>query len=107
MARKEEKWLASLKYVDAHPSDYTNDMYDIVDIKKAFEAGAEWADANPANYKGKAMLHVLSKGVGQGKRETLDKVCEWLLNNVGFYSTNALGAEYMCERLRKEMERDL
>lgn len=29
-------------------------------------------------YNGKAMLHVLTKGVEQGKREILDKACEWL-----------------------------
>lgn len=44
MTRKEEIRLTSLKYADAHPSDYTNEMYDIVDIEKAFEAGAEWVD---------------------------------------------------------------
>lgn len=70
----------------------------------AFTQGALWADANPVNYDGKAMLHVLEKGVKQGKRETLNKVCEWLLNNVRYYSTNALRAEYMCEDLRKAME---
>lgn len=44
MIRHNEIWSASLKYADAHPSDYTNEMYDIVDIEKAFEAGAEWVD---------------------------------------------------------------
>lgn len=29
-------------------------------------------------YNGKAMLHVLTKGVEQGKREILDNACEWL-----------------------------
>ena len=29
-------------------------------------------------YNGKAMLHVLTKGVEQGKREILDKACKWL-----------------------------
>lgn len=45
MIRKEERELAFIIYAGAHPSDYTNDMYDIGDIEKAFEAGAEWADA--------------------------------------------------------------
>ena len=44
MTKKEERGLASLKYADTHPSDYTNEMYNIVDIEKAFEAGAEWVD---------------------------------------------------------------
>lgn len=43
MIRHKEIWSASLKYADEHPSDYTNEMYDIVDIEKAFKAGAEWA----------------------------------------------------------------
>lgn len=45
MIRHNKIWSASLKYADEHPSDYTNEMYDIVDIEKAFKAGAEWADA--------------------------------------------------------------
>ena len=34
----------------------------------------------------------------------IEKACEWLLNNVRYYSTNALGAEYMCEDFRKAMK---
>lgn len=34
----------------------------------------------------------------------IEKACEWLLNNVGNYSTNALGAEYMCEDFKKYMK---
>lgn len=44
MIRHNEIWSASLKYADEHPSDYTNEMFDIVDIEKAFGAGAEWVD---------------------------------------------------------------
>lgn len=43
MIKHNEIWSASLKYADEHPSDYTNEMYDIVDIEKAFKAGADWA----------------------------------------------------------------
>lgn len=32
-------------------------------------------------YNGKAMLHVLEKGVKQGKRELIDKACKWLREN--------------------------
>ena len=39
--------------------------------------GAEWADEHPVNYDGKAMLHILEKGVKQGKRELIDKACEF------------------------------
>ena len=36
-------------------------------------------------YNGKAMLHVLEKGVKQGKRELVDKACEWLDDNLHHY----------------------
>ena len=44
----------------------------------AFKKGAEYADEHPINYDGKAMLHVLHKGAAIGRREMLDKACEWL-----------------------------
>ena len=37
-------------------------------------------------YNGKAMLYVLTKGVEQGKREMLDKACEWLKSNLYDYA---------------------
>lgn len=43
-----------------------------------FIEGAVWADEHPINYDGKAMLHVLNKGAAIGRREMLDKACEWL-----------------------------
>lgn len=46
--------------------------------QKPFMDGALWADQNPINYDGKAMLHVLHKGAAIGRREMLDKACEWL-----------------------------
>ena len=36
-------------------------------------------------YIGKAMLHILEKGVKQGKRELIDKACEWLDDNLHHY----------------------
>ena len=36
-------------------------------------------------YNGKAMLHVLEKGVKQGKRELIDRACEWLRDNLHHY----------------------
>lgn len=38
------------------------------------------------------------------KNKFINKACEWLLNNIRYYSTNALGAEYMCNDFRKAME---
>jgi hypothetical protein len=46
--------------------------------QKPFMDGALWADQNPINYDGKAMLHVLNKGAAIGRSEMLDKACEWL-----------------------------
>ncbi len=34
----------------------------------------------------------------------IEKACEWLLNNLSNYSTNALGAEYLIEDLKKYMK---
>ena len=55
-------------------------------------------------YNGKAMLHVLTKGVEQGKREILDKACEWLKKNSKNYSSNALGEEYLINDFKKAMK---
>lgn len=102
MAREDERIMVA---EETFPMDKEvmsiEEQADIIIRQMCFNIGAKWADENP---DGKMLLHVLGKGVKQGKRETLDKVCEWLLNNVGYYSTNALGAEYMCEDLRKAME---
>ena len=46
-----------------------------------FIEGAVWADKNPINYDGQAMLHVLHKGVAQGKAEMMEKAIKWLRNN--------------------------
>ena len=107
MIRHKEIWSASLKYADEHPSDYINEMYDIVDIEKAFKAGAKWADANPANYEGKAMLHVLEKGVKQGKKEMLDKAYGWINLHIGelsdIYTRSAIRNKFL-DDFRKAME---
>lgn len=55
-------------------------------------------------YNGKAMLHVLTKGVEQGKREILDNACEWLKKNRKNYSSNALGEEYLIDDFKKAMK---
>ena len=55
-------------------------------------------------YNGKAMLHVLTKGVEQGKMEILDKACEWLKKNHKNYSSNALGEEYLINDFKKAMK---
>ena len=62
-------------------------------------------------YNGKAMLHVLTKGVEQGKREILDKACKWLSKH--FYDKDYeirddegcwIDADLMITDFRKAME---
>ena len=63
------------------------------DNRKAFIVGAQWQKERNAievkevdeEYNGKAMLHVLEKGVKQGKRELIDRACEWLRDNLHHY----------------------
>ena len=71
--------------------------------RSAFLAGAEWADANPVHYDGKAYLYVLHKGVEQGRREMLDEVCEWLKENGTLYWWDEEDDEGLND-LRKAME---
>ena len=65
-----------------------------------FLEGAVWADEHPINYDGKAMLYVLNKGAAMGRREMLDKVCQYLFEN---YHGEKLSLR-MIEDLRKAME---
>lgn len=37
------------------------------------------------DYHAQAMLHVLHKGVKQGRREMLDEVCKWIERNGNYY----------------------
>ena len=46
-------------------------------LMTAFIKGAEYADQHPINYDGKAMLHVLNKGVEQGYKDAVEKALEW------------------------------
>ena len=55
-------------------------------------------------YNGKAMLHVLEKGVKQGKRELIDRACEWLRKElVNFEDYSGMGEELISD-FRKAME---
>jgi hypothetical protein len=75
MIRHKEIWSASLKYTDEHPSDYTNEMYDIVDIEKAFKAGAEWADKTawkPSDKQMEALANALSLAKNCGIESAFD-----------------------------------
>lgn len=45
-----------------------------------------WADENPINYDGKAMLHVLNKSAEQAKKLIITKACEWWENELTYPS---------------------
>lgn len=48
-------------------------------LMAAFVKGAEYADEHPINYDGKAMLHVLNKGHGQGWKDAINKSYDLLI----------------------------
>lgn len=116
MKRKEEIEKAADLYSDQPESclEYSDDGWedksDWEYVEKAFIAGARWADEHPIHYDGKAYLYVLHKGVEQGKREMLDKVCDFIKENIdhyiGFYLND--GDTYLddsfFEHLKKAME---
>lgn len=50
------------------------------------------------------MLHVLEKGVEQGKREMLDKACEWLKEWDAYRVCIEGHKDWFIEQFRKAME---
>lgn len=83
MTREEEKEHQSHLYTKVRC-----DLVEIPDweeVEFGFQAGMEYADEHPIHYDGQAMLHVLQKGVKQGKKEMLDKVCKWIERNGNYY----------------------
>lgn len=72
MTRKEQIEKAAKRYI----KDIVTPLP--ASLMTAFVKGAEYADEHPINYDGKAMLHVLHKGAAIGRREMLDKACEFL-----------------------------
>lgn len=74
------------------------------DLVGLFKEGVKWADENP---DGKMFLYVLGKGVKQGKREMLDKTCEWLENNLLNYWQQAnTDSSKFIEDFRKAMSNE-
>lgn len=103
MTRKEEIVDAAKKAAEEVYSYTFQGMDDLIGL---FKAGAEWADAHPVHYDGKAYLYVLHKGVEQGKKEMLDRVIEWLDNNLCCY----IGAQNFTiehDRLNKDLRKDM
>lgn len=98
MTRKEKLEKAATKYAQ--------DKYLPVQTAQSFKAGAKWSDEHPVNYDGKAMLHILEKGVKQGKRELTDKACKWLRKElVNFEDYSGMGEELISD-FRKAMSNE-
>lgn len=55
-------------------------------------------------YNGKAMLHVLEKGVEQGRRELIDKACEWLKKWDAYRVCLEGNKDWFIEQFRKAMK---
>lgn len=98
MTREEEKLKAADEYIKNRIKEGQGRTGDVF---PAFIEGIEWADANP---DGEMLLHVLNKSAEQAKKQMIDRVCEWLIENIRYYSTNALGAEYLAADLKQAME---
>ena len=81
-----------MEWADAHPSQ---DQIDA--LRMEYEKGRADAIAHPT---GGELLHVLNKGAAIGRREMLDKVCQYLFEN---YHGEKLSLR-MIEDLRKAME---
>lgn len=109
MIRKEEIIKASVAYNERNgklnvfggSNILSNEEYFAFNKNPDFIAGAEWSDENP---DGKMLLHVLGKGVEQGKRELIDKACKWLRKElVNFEDYSGMGEELISD-FRKAME---
>ena len=104
MTREEEKEHQSHLYTKVRC-----DLVEIPDweeVEFGFQAGMEYADEHPIHYDGQAMLHVLHKGVEQGKKEMLDRVIEWLDNDLCCY----IGAQNFTiehDRLNKDLRKSM
>lgn len=76
-------------------------------LMTAYIKGAEYADEHPINYDGKAMLHVLNKGHGQGWKDAIDKACEWLNANyaeIYLLARGGFSSDMVVEQFKKYME---
>ena len=66
---------------------YQEQMDELLDFNNRllFIKGAEWADKNPINYDGKAMLYVNRKSHKNGYKEAVAKAASWLTLNAEKY----------------------
>lgn len=78
MTREEEiKKIASAFAID-EVKDTCNPASKRGLLYVGFITGAEWADAHPTSYDGKAMLYVNNKSHENGYKEAVNKACDWL-----------------------------
>lgn len=107
MTRIEEIEKASKEYRESREECGVKDPILLDEVDDAHFMGARWADEHPIHYDGKAYLYVLHKGVEQGKKEMLDRVIEWLDNNLCCYigaKHFTIGHDMLNKDLRKAME---
>lgn len=93
MTREEQIQQAEINYSDDTIFDGC-DYIGQVAKQEAFIAGTKWADSNPQF----------------SKEKFIDKVCEWLRNNIDFYVETNYGEDFwvnmeqLLKDIRKAME---
>ena len=74
-------------------------------LMTAFIKGAEYADQNPINYDGKAMLHVLNKGHEQGWKDAFAKASIFVYQlATAFPDTSYIDVDKIRDNFKKYME---
>lgn len=81
-----------------HTAKY-NILVDILSLLDTIESKEADEECN-----GKAMLHVLEKGVEQGRRELIDKACEWLKKWDAYRVCLEGNKDWFIEQFRKAMK---
>jgi len=91
---KEWRWHSSTEA--KYRCEVYRELSEFLDTLKVKEVDEE--------YNGKAMLHVLEKGVKQGRREIINRACKWLRKElVNFEDYSGMGEELISD-FRKAME---
>lgn len=86
---------AATEWYKSHNND---DVFDF--FEAGYNKGYKDAVENP---NGGALLHVLNKGAAIGRREILDKACEWLYKRQA-EDLEVPNIEKFIDDLRKDME---
>ncbi len=97
---RNEAYKELLEFIDSDTEEPVSE-----DLEEAAEKHALQCHSKKASVATlAASIYDFRAGANWQKEQLIDKTCEWLLNNIRYYSTNALGAEYMCNDFRKAME---